>query len=170
MAQRRFNQGGRRRLAVFLLQVFFQRTGIDANTDRDATITGGFHHGAHAVFTTDIARVDTQAVDAKFGYAQGDLVVEVDIGHQRHTHLLLDSAEGFGGIHIRHRDPHDVCAGIFQATNLRHGGGHIIGVAVGHALHGDRRIAAHRNRTYPYFARQATLDRRLPVHVRYHPT
>jgi hypothetical protein len=135
----------RGRLAVFFLQVFFQGTGVDADTDRNPAITGGIDHGTHTVFATDVARVDAQAVDAQFGHAQRDLVVEVDVGNQRHLDQLLDLAEGLGGVHVRHRNPHDVDAGCFQTIDLRNGGRDIIGVAVGHALHRDGRIAAHRH-------------------------
>ena len=39
------------------------------------------------------------------------LVVEVDVGDQRHGDLALDPAERFGGVHGRHRDAHDIGAG-----------------------------------------------------------
>ncbi|MNN73821.1 hypothetical protein D3C81_1899730 [compost metagenome] len=141
------------------MQVFFQGTGVDADTDRNPAITGGIDHRAHAVFTTDVARVDPQAVDAQFGNAQGNAVVEVDIGDQRHADLLLDPAKGFGRVHVRYRDTNDVDTGINQTVDLCHGGRDIVGVGVGHALHGDGGIAADRNITYPDFSRFATFDR-----------
>ena len=149
MTQRGLDQRSGRWLAVFLLQVFFQRTGVDADADRDAAVTGGIDHRAHAVFTTDVARVDTQAVDPQLGHAQGDFVVEVDVSDQRHLDQLLDLAEGLGSVHVRHRDADDVDAGSFQTVDLRHGGRDVVGVAVGHALHCDRGIAADRYRCRP---------------------
>ncbi|MNS66294.1 hypothetical protein D3C72_995030 [compost metagenome] len=164
VTQSRFDQRSRGRLAVFLLQVFFQRAGVDADADRNAAITRCIDHRPNTVFTTDVARVDTQAVDAQFGHAQGDLVVEVDVGNQRHADLLLDAAERLGCVHVRHRDAHDVHAGIDQALDLRHGGGHIVGVGVGHALHRDGGITTHRHIADPDFAGFATFDRRFAVH------
>ncbi len=164
MAQRRFYQGLWRRLAVLLLQVFFQRTGIDADADRDAPITRSIDHGTDTVFTTDIARVDTQTVNAQLGHTQGNAVIEVDIGDQRHLDQLLDTAKGFGSVHVRHRNTHDVDTRGFQTIDLCHGSGHIVGVAVGHALHRDRRITTDRYGTDPYFSGFATLDWRFAVH------
>src|SRR5471030_1488689 len=164
MTQGRLDQRGRGRLAVFLLQVFFQGTGVHADADRDPAVTSGINHRTHAIFTTDVARVDAQAVNAQFGYAQSDLVVEVDVGNQRHLDQLLDLAECLGSVHVRHRNAHDIDASGFQAIDLGHGGGHVIGVAVGHALHSDRRIAANRHVTDPNLAGFATFDWRFAVH------
>ncbi len=164
MTQRRLHQCSRGRFAVFFLQVFFQGTGVDPDTDRDPAITGSIHHRAYPVFTTDIARVDPQAIDAQFGHTQRDLVVEVDVGHQRYLDLLLDPAKRLGGVHVRHRNPHDIDTGGFQAVDLGDGCGHVVGVAVGHALHRNRGIASDRYRADPDLAGFATLDWRFAVH------
>ncbi len=164
VTQGRLHQRCRGRFAVLLLQVLFQGTGVDADTDRDPAVTGGIDHRAHAVFATDVARVDPQAIHAQLGHAQGDPVVEMDVGDQWHLDQLLDPAEGLGSVHVRHGYPDDIDARGFQAVDLGHGRGHIIGVAVGHALHRDRRIAAHRHRADPDFTRFATLDWRFAVH------
>ena len=143
MAHRRLDQRRRRGLAIFLLQVLFQGACVDADANRDAVVASGADHGADPVLAADVAGVDAQAVDAKFGDAQGDLVVEVDIRHQRHIHLALDAPKGLGGVHVRHTDAHDIGAGGLERPDLADGRGHVQGVGVGHALHRDRRIAAH---------------------------
>lgn len=88
----------------------------------------------------------------------------MDVGNQRHLDQLLDLAERLGGVHVRYRNADDVDAGSFQTIDLGNGGSHIIGVAVGHALHSDRRIAANRHVTDPDLARNATFDWRFAVH------
>ena len=40
VAHSRFEQRLRRRLAIFFLQIFFQRAGVDADADRDAGLLG----------------------------------------------------------------------------------------------------------------------------------
>ncbi|MCY1332007.1 hypothetical protein D9M69_176880 [compost metagenome] len=169
MAHGRFQQRFRGRLAVLLLQVLLQRAGVDADADRDVLVAGGIDHRLDAVLAADVARVDAQAVDAQFGDAQGDLVVEVDIGDQRHLHLLLDPAERLGGVHVRHGDADDVGAGVFQAADLRDGGGHVQGVRVGHALHGDGRVTAHRHVADPDLAGGAADNRGSAMHITVHP-
>ena len=145
VAQGGFHQRVAGRFAVLALQLFFQGAGVDADADRHAVVAGGFDHRAHPVLAADVARVDAQAVGAFVGHFQGDLVVVVDVRHQRQAHLLADFAEGFGGIHGGHRNAHDIRAHTFQRPDLGDGGVHVAGVGVGHALHGDRRIAAHRH-------------------------
>ena len=161
VAHGRFEQGFRGRFAVFLLQVLFQRTGIDADTDRDVALA----RGLDPVLATDVARIDAQAVHSQLGDAQGDAIVEVDVGDQRHVDLLLDLAERLGGVHVGDGNPHDVRTGIFQAADLRDGGSDVAGLGVGHALHGDRRIAAHRDVADPDFPRLAANDRRSAMNA-----
>ena len=83
MAHSGFQQRLRRRLTVFFLQIFFQRSGVDADTDRNIFITSAVHYRANTLFITDIAWVDTQAIDAVFRHLQRDTIVEVNIGNQR---------------------------------------------------------------------------------------
>ncbi len=164
VTQRGFHQRLRCRLAVLLLQILLQRTGVDADTDRDAFVAGSIDHGTDTIFAADIAWIDTQAIDAEFGHAQGDLIVEVNVGNQRQRHTLLDPAKGFRGFHRRHRDPYDIGAGIGQALDLPDRCVDITGFGVSHALYGNRRIATDRNATHPDLAGLATLDRRFGMH------
>ena len=97
VTQRRFDQRVGCRLAIFLLQIFFQRSGVDADAQWYAVGARRVDHRAHAVFTADVAGIDAQTGDAEFGDAQRDLVVEVDVGDQRHGDLLADLTEGLSG-------------------------------------------------------------------------
>ena len=164
VAHGRLDQRFRGRFAVFLLQILFQRTGVDADTDRDAVMARGIHHRTDTVFAADVAGVDAQAIDTELGHPQGDLVVEMDVGHQWYADLTFDLAESFGGIHVRHRDAHDVGTGLLQTLDLRDGGGDIVGVGVGHALYGDGGTAADRHMADMDLSRETAGDRRWRMH------
>src|SRR5690606_13230274 len=138
--------------------------GVDTDADRNAMVPGGVHHRLDPVFATDVARVDAQAVNAQFGNAQGDPVVEVDIRHQRHSCLLTDLTEGLGGLHGRHRYPDNVRAHRFQLLDLGYRGGDVAGFGIGHALHRDRRVTANQHRTDANLARLPACDGGLLVH------
>lgn len=97
-------------VAILLLQIFFQRTGVNADADRDVFIARAVDNAANTLFVTDIAGVDAQAIDAVLGDFQRNAIVKVDVRHQRDTHLLFDKPERFCRVHRRHRDTHDVCA------------------------------------------------------------
>ncbi|VGQ10308.1 hypothetical protein SB00610_05390 [Klebsiella quasipneumoniae subsp. similipneumoniae] len=105
-----FEQRLRRRLAIFFLQIFFQRAGVDANADRDVFIPCAIYDHADALFVADVAWVDTQAVDAIFCDFQRNTVVKVDIGDQRDVDLLFDQFERLSGVHRRNRDADNIRA------------------------------------------------------------
>ncbi len=140
MPECRFHQRLRRRLAVFFLQIFFQRTGIDTDADRYALVARAIDHGAYPICLADVARIDAQAIDTVIRHFQRDAVIEMDVGHQGHWRTLLDQAKRFGSVHGRHRHAHDVGTGICQLDNLRDCRVDIGGFGIGHALHADRRI------------------------------
>ncbi|MNL59996.1 hypothetical protein D3C87_1837700 [compost metagenome] len=102
MAHRRFEQRLWRRFAVFLLQIFFQRSGVYADADRDVFITGAINNRANTLFAADITWVNAQAIHAIFRDFQGNTVVKVDISDQRNTNLLFDKFECLCSIHSRH--------------------------------------------------------------------
>ena len=98
MAHGRLDQGFRCRLAIFALQILLQRAGIHPDTNRDVVVAGGTDHRPHTLFLANVAGIEAQAVDAELGHTQSDLVVEVDIGHQRYLDLVPDTAKSFSGI------------------------------------------------------------------------
>ncbi len=164
MPQGRFDQRIRSRLAVLFLQIFFQRAGVDANADRDIHIPRFVHHRANALFPSDVAGIDAQTIHTQVRHPQGNAVIKVDIRHQGNIHLFADGSEGFGGLHARDRDAHDIRSGKLQALNLIDGRGHIGGFGVGHALHGDRRSAPNGHIANHNLAGLTAYNGRLTVH------
>ena len=76
---------------------------------------------------------------------QRQLVVEVDIRHQRDVDGPADATHGLRRRHIRHRHPDDIAPRLLQPEDLGHGGGHILRPGVAHGLDGDIRPAAYRD-------------------------
>src|SRR5690554_6184071 len=175
MPQRGFDQCIRGRLAVFLLQILLQRTGIDADPQWDAMIAGRVNHLAHAILAADIAWIDAQAVGTEISHSQGDAIVEMDVGNQRYGHTRLDPSKGLGSLHAGHGHTHEVCPGGGEVFDLRDGGLDVAGIGIGHRLDADRRIAAHGHRPDLDAARQAARHRNwlktheLPTVVRKTP-
>ena len=84
MIERAFDQGFRTGLAIFLEQVFFETAGIHADPDRAAIGLGRRNHFLHPRFAADIAGIDPQAGGAAIGRFERALIVEMDIGNDRH--------------------------------------------------------------------------------------
>ena len=91
MEERAFNHRCRARLPIFLKQVIFERASIDANADGAAVGLGRAHHFGHAVAAADIAGVDAQARRPRVRRLQRALVVEVDVGDDRHARRAHDA-------------------------------------------------------------------------------
>ena len=72
------------------LQILLQRTGVHADAQRDAAIARRLHHCPHAVLAPDVTGINAQTIDAKLGHTQRDLVVEMNVGHERYADLLFD--------------------------------------------------------------------------------
>ena len=85
MVERAFDQRLGAGLAIFFEQVLLEAAGIDADADRAAVGLGGVDHFAHPLGRADVARIDAQAGRAGVGRFQRALVVEMDVGDDRHV-------------------------------------------------------------------------------------
>ena len=109
-----------------------QAAEVDANADGDAPRLRRLHHLPHLLLVPQIARIQPQAVHPAGGALQRQLIVKMDVGHQRNADLPLDFRHSFGGFQIRHGGADDFAAGFLQLVDLPHGGFHIAGVRFGH--------------------------------------
>ena len=72
------------RLTVALQQLFLQRARVHADAHGHAVIFRGLHHISHTLRRTDVAGIDAQTCRPRLCRLDGPLVVEVDVGHDRH--------------------------------------------------------------------------------------
>jgi hypothetical protein len=105
-------------LAVFFEEVAFERAGIDADAHRAIVILRRLDHVAHPLHRADIAGVDAQAGGAAFGRLDRALVVEMDVGDDRHLHLPHDVFQRQRRFLVGARDAHDIRAGALQGLHL----------------------------------------------------
>ena len=127
----------------FSSRSLLQAAGVDADAHGAAMVLGGLDHFAHAVGRADIAGVDAQAGGAGLGGLDAALVVEVDVGDDRHLGCAArSSGSARGGLFVGAGDADDVGAGLFQLADLVDGRRRVRGRRVGHRLDGDRRVAA----------------------------
>ena len=86
--------------------------------------------------------IDAQAGGAGVGRFERALVVEMDVGDDRHARLAHDLAQRSGAVDVGARDADDVRPGFLAAADLVDRRGGVAGRRVGHRLDGHRRIAA----------------------------
>ena len=72
-------------------------------------------------------------------------MVKVDIRDQGDGNLFFNFLDGNRRILIRNRDTDNFTPGFFQILYLGNGGRYVLGVGIGHGLHGDRGEITHRH-------------------------
>src|SRR3546814_11329620 len=78
----------------------FEAARVDADADRAAIGLRRAHDLRHARFGPDVARIDPEAGSARVGRFQRALVVEMDVGDDRHGRRADDLLQRGGGILI----------------------------------------------------------------------
>ena len=121
-------------------------------------VLGSLDHLAHAVARADVARIDPEASRTGRRSFDRPLIVEVDVGDDRHRHLGDNLGQRFGRVLVRAGNPHYVRPGHFQIADLLDGGRHVGGQGVGHGLHRNGCIAADRHLADMDLPRHAPLD------------
>ena len=142
MVERAFDQRLRAGLAVFLEQVLLEATGVDADPDRAAVGLGRADDFGDALGRADVAGIDAQARRARVGGFERALVVEMDVGDDRHARRADDLTQRGGAVGVGATDPDDVDPGLFAAADLVDRRARVAGRRVGHGLDRDGRVAA----------------------------
>ena len=145
MVERALDQRLGAGLAIFFEQVALEAAGIDPDPDRAAIGLGGVDHLAHPLGRADIAGIDAQAGGAGVGGLERALVVEMDVGDDRHPRGADDLPQRRGRFLVGAGDPDDVRARFLAAADLVDRRPDVGGDGVGHGLHRDRRVAADRH-------------------------
>ena len=156
-----------RRIAPAVENALRERPVIDTDAQCDAPLAAlGDQRLQLAVIRTVIARIDAHLVDILRGNG-GHLGQEVDVGHDgRIEALVAQTADDAGKVLALApplcRKAHDLSPGAVDPFDLRHAGFGIVGVGVGHRLHGDRVPAADHDPPDAHLAtRAATVFRKI---------
>ena len=108
-----------RRLAVLLQQPRVERSGVDADAQRDAGILRRLRDRADLIVElADVAGVDAHCGAARVDRLEDVLRLEVDVGDDRDLALLRDDVQHVGVVLRRHRDAHDLAAGCRELGDL----------------------------------------------------
>ncbi len=145
MFKRRFNQRFWTRFCIFFQQMLFQRPAIHPNTNRRPCITRGRNHLFDTIRRADIAGVNAQTSRTSGGGFNRSFIMEMNIRDDRHRALFDNLMQSGGAILIRARHTHNISASLRGFVNLVKRARDICGQRVGHRLHRNRRITAHRN-------------------------
>ncbi|CCX37078.1 putative uncharacterized protein [Clostridium sp. CAG:1013] len=162
MVQSALAQGLRGRGAVLGQNVLFQGAGIHPDADGNPMGTAGVRHGLHPGILSDVAGVDTDLIDAGSHCFQGQLVVKMDIRHQRDAYLLFDGGDQGHSLFIGDSSPEDLTARLLQTHRLGHTARNIRGGHIEHGLHRHRRAAANSHASCHHLFRLPAFHKGFP--------
>ena len=135
----RLHQRLGRGAAVLLVEVGVQRPGVDPDADGHAAVARLGGHLLDLGLLAQVARVEAQALHAGLERGQRHLVVEVDVGHDRHRRARDDVGQALGRRLLVAGAAHDVGAGRGQRVDLGQRAVDVRRLGRRHRLHGDRR-------------------------------
>ena len=142
-----FDQCFCRYAAVLRENLVIERTGVNADTDGDSSLTCCRNDLLDALRPADVARVDAQCRNALRHRLKGKLVVEVDVGDERRLDLPHNIAEIFRCLHIGYGNAYNVTARRRKFTDLLNGRLRVRRLRIAHGLHGDRSTSPNGDRS-----------------------
>ena len=144
--ERALDQRLGRRPAEALQNVLLDRTGVDADADRDARRARRLDDLVHPVVRADVARIEPDLLHTGGNGSQRQLIVKMDVGHDRQGRIRADFLERVRRFQIGHGAADDVAARVSQRADLGERRLRIAGVGVRHGLHRNGCAAADRHR------------------------
>ena len=145
---------------VFALgDILLKRARVHANANRAPSGARGIDHGIDLGPIANVARIDAELGGTGLHSADGELMVKVNIGDDRHRRLGTDGAKtlkrGLGG----HAHAHDIAASLRQRAHLRKRCLGISGIGAGHGLNHDRSATTDLHTAHMHGARQLARQR-----------
>ena len=108
----------RRRAPEFSKDMLFKAAAVNSDAYRDPFFTAFVYNGLYPVRIADIAGVYTDLVRAGVCRAESQTVVEMDVGYDRHSQILLDLANRSRRLHSGHCKADDVASRPLEAQGL----------------------------------------------------
>ena len=158
---RGLDQGLGRRATVLLEQTRIQRTGVDANAQRDSMVGGRLADVLHLVIElADVARVHANRATAGLDRLKHVLRLEVDVSDHRDPRLLGNDRQRVRVLIRRARHTHNVAASGRQLSDLLQRRANIVRLRGRHGLNGHAGAPAHGHVTHHDPTRLLARERR----------
>ena len=147
------------REVIALGDILLKRARVHANANRAPSGTRSINHRVNLGPIADIAGIDAKLGGTSLDGADGEFMVKVNIGDDRHRGLSTDGTKalerGLGG----HAHTHDIAASLRQRAHLRKRCLGVSGIGAGHGLDHHRRAATDLHTAHMHGARQLARQR-----------
>ncbi|MNW54118.1 hypothetical protein D3C74_317060 [compost metagenome] len=145
MVQSTLYHGFRGRIAVFLQEMVLERTRIDADTDWNAFFLAGFDDSFDFVPASNVTRIDAHLVDAVLYRQQSQLIIKMNIRHQRNMNPRLNLLNCCCRFFIVDRHAHKLTARFLQPQDLSYRCFDISCFGCTHALNSNLVVSTNNN-------------------------
>ena len=142
VGERAFHERFRGGAAVAFEQILFHGAAVHADA-YDGTV--GLRRGGkvvHGTFPADVARIDAQASETRIKSGEGQTMIKMDVGHERHGRAVGNGLQRCRRLFIRNGKAHDFASCGVESRNLFQRGRRVSRIGVGHALYCDGSAAA----------------------------
>ena len=130
--QSTFHQARRRYAVILLHQRFFQRSAVNANTNRHMVFLCRLYHFADILLAANVARIDPDLIGAVFHGGNCQLIIKMNISHQWNMDSFLNLFQRLCSFLGRNRTADNITSCFFQRKDLLRGFLHIFRFRVRH--------------------------------------
>ena len=127
-----------RHAAVFFHQVFFQRTTVYTDTNRNVSLFCRINHCLYTLSAANVARIDTDLVRAIFDRCDRQFMIKMNICNKWYRNLLFNLLQCPRSFLRRNCTSYNIASCRGQSLDLCHGSLHIFCFCICHRLDQDR--------------------------------
>lgn len=150
--------------------ILLKRARVHANANRAPSGTRGIDHGIDLGPIADIAGIDAQLGSTGLNGTNGELMVKVNIGNNRHRRLRTNHAKALERSLDGHAHAHNITTRLGKRAHLRKRRLGVSGIGAGHGLNHNRSAAAYLHVAHKNGARQLARQRMRQRQSKHSPT
>ena len=158
------------RKVIALGDILLKRASVHANANRAPSGARGIDHSIDLGPITDVAGIDAELGGTGLNGANGELMVKVDIGNDRHRRLRTNRTKALERSLGGHTHAHNIATRLSECMNLCKRCLGVGGIGAGHGLNHHRSAAAYLHVTDKHGACQLTRQRMGQRQSKHSPT
>ena len=147
------------RKVIALGDILLKRAGVHANANRAPSGARGIDHGIDLSPIANVAGIDAELSGTGLHGTNGEFMVKVDIGNDRHRRLRTNRAKALERSLSGHAHAHNITTRLGECTNLCKRCLRVGGIGAGHGLDHHRCAATDLNAAHMHGARQLARQR-----------
>src|SRR4029453_14526206 len=125
------------RITVLLKQMIFQRTGVNANPDRNSFFLTSLNAPLYPFPTTDVARINPYLVDAVLNSQQCQTIIKMNVRDKRNMNALLNLFNCFSGFLVIDGNPNKLAARFLKSQYFSDSRFHVSSLGRTHTLYNN---------------------------------